>query len=151
MLATLMMISAKDEEREREQQKEERCRDERRHAASMCREWHHRTQPTDKRRGEGAEQWDCTTEEWCNEQEPDDRPHISHCRADAGKPPAFLWRHQLRHHGVIERLSRLIRIVGNYERHDHPAESANARVPIRGEPATSNDLFASERERGLAN
>src|SRR5450432_2667306 len=102
MLAMLMMISAEDEEGEREKEKEEGRRYEGRHAATVRSERHDRAEPADESSGER------------DEQEPDDGPHISNRRADARKPPPLLWRHQFGHHGVIERLSRLICVVGDH-------------------------------------
>src|ERR671932_38085 len=49
-----------------------------------------------------------TVEEWRDEEEPDDRAHVPHGRAEAGQRPVLSRRHELRQHRVVERLRRLV-------------------------------------------
>ena len=71
-----------------------------------------------------AEERKGSVEEGRDEQQTDDRADVADRRADPGESAALLGRHEIGQHGVVERLRRLIRVVGDHERDEHPAKAS---------------------------
>ena len=100
--------------------------------------------------GSGTEQRQGAVEERRDEEQADDGAHVSYGGSDPREATPLRRRHQIRQHGVVERLSGLIRVVGDHERDEDPAERADRRVPARWQARPADRLGTGNGERELA-
>ena len=76
-------------------------------------------------------------------------PDVSDRGADSREPAALLGRHEIGQHGVVERLCGLIRVVGDDERNEHPAERGDGRMPLRRQCRPADRLGSGNRQSQL--
>ena len=72
-------------------------------------------------------------------------PDVANGGADAREASALLERHEVGQHGVVERLRGLIRVVGDHEGDEHPAEGGDGGTPIRWEDRPADRLGSGNR------